>query len=131
MAVPALVDGLPTDGASGSVSGSSSRDALNSDAGTAAVAGGDLQLTALRAAEEGRLQAGSDVATAGGEGTAQLRQFQRLRLYRMAATDVSGSTDGGVRVGSNVLVGDGVHVGIAVDGESETDANLGSAQVVV
>jgi hypothetical protein len=119
VAVPALVEGLPSDGASGSMSGGSSSGALNPAvwaAPAAARGGGDLQLTALRAAEEGTLRPGPDGSAVREDGTAQLMQLQRLRLHRVPARAAGEGPASGLRVGSNVMVGNDVHVGITTQG---------------
>ena len=127
VALPALVEGLPSDGASGSVSGGSSSDALTPDVwpAPAAALGGDVQLTALRAAEEGTLLPGRGGSAIGEDDAARLRQLQRLRLHQLSAIIADGGSARGVRVGNNVVVGDHVHVGIANEGVGERTATRG------
>ena len=71
-----------------------------------------MQLTTLRAAEEGR----RPVAAAPAHDVAGSSQLQRLRLHHVAAPDSDGGMDRGIRVGQNVSVGEDVHVNIVVSG---------------
>ncbi len=108
VAVPALVDGVPSDGANGSHS-SGGADASGSPADLEA---GDVQLMAWRTAAEG---GGSADALPDAESAAPHHShLQRLHLQRITSEAGAAGSDSCVRIGQDVSVGENVHIGIDV-----------------
>ncbi len=117
VAVPALVDGVPSDGASNSVF------AGDADAGVslAGLEAGNVQLMAWRTAAEGGTTAEALVdaeAAASHHG-----QMQRLHLVQGTLQAGTAGSDSVVMIGQNVSVGEHVHIGIDVpEAHSDVEA---------
>ena len=127
VAVPALVDGVPSDGAGDSHSGGG---AAGNAAGHTVAAGvsasqadleaGDVQLVTRRAVEERSTPAD---ALPSAVAAPQLRLLQRLPLQGTAPQAGGADSDSGVGIGQNVLVGRNAHIGIDVpENDSDSEA---------
>ena len=117
VAVPALVDGVPSDGASDSLSGggAAGNAAGNTSSGDLVSISvtdpeaGDVQLMTRRPAEERGHTADALPDT---EAAVSLRHLQWLRLQRVVSQPGPAGSDSAMRIGRDVIVGQHVHVAL-------------------
>ena len=109
VAVPALVDGVPSDGASDSRAGGGG----NAGVSLTDLEAGDVQLMRWRtAAAEG--SASTDTVPGAASAAPHHRQMHRPHLQRGTSEAGAAGPGSGVRIGQDVSVGQNVHIGIDV-----------------